>query len=305
MAVRSLQHYCLAVPDPAIGAKFYQNFGLEGEERSDCMALRYTGRDQDQVLLVDGPRRQLHHLCLATPSGEFAAMQQALEENGTQLLDPPAQAAAEGLWFHDPEGTLINLRAGEAAPWAGAPEWRINSPGHYRRQGGRGCPPRDLAVKPRRLGHVLTFATNLQRQVDFYTRVLGMRLSDRSEDLIAFLHCPGGSDHHVLAFLAGDRTGLHHASFETANIDEVGLGARQMIAKGYRDGWGFGRHVICSDFFHYICDPWNGLAEYFCDIDYIPADMDWQPKDWLLEDSLYVWGPDVPADFPVNFENPA
>ncbi|MBT4425450.1 MAG: metapyrocatechase [Rhodospirillaceae bacterium] len=304
MAVQSLQHYCLAVPDPALGVKFYEDFGLEGKARSDHVALRCAGRDQDQVLLVEGSRRQLHHLCFATPAGELAALQQALEADGSELLDPPAAAAADGLWFHDPEGVLINVRAGEAAPWAEAPEWHINSPGHYTRQGERGYPPRDLVIKPRRLGHVLTFTTDFQRQVDFYTRVLGLRLSDQSEGMVAFLHCQGGSDHHVLAFLAGDRPGFHHASFEVANIDEVGLGGRQMIAKGYRDGWGFGRHVIGSNFFHYIRDPWNGLAEYFCDIDHIPADMDWEAKNWPLEDSLYVWGPDVPADFPINFENP-
>ena len=304
MAVRSLQHYCLAVPDPALGGGFYTGFGLDVEDRSDHLALLCAGRDQDQVLLVEGPRRKLHHICFAAPEGELGNLKQALETSGTKLSDPPAQAAGEGLWFHDPEGTLINVCAAEAAPWAEAPEWRINTPGHYTRLGLRGYPPRDMAVKPRHLGHVLTFTTDLQRQIDFFTAVLGMRLSDRAGDVVGFLHCPGGSDHHVLAFLSGKQPGFHHASFEVAIIDEVGLGGRQMIAKGDRDGWGFSRHVIGSNFFHYIRDPWGGLAEYFCDINYIPADMEWQPKDWPLEDSLYVWGSDVPEDFPANFENP-
>ena len=305
MAVHSLQHFYLAVPDPAIGGKFYEDFGLDAEDRGDRLALRCAGRDQDQVVLVEGPRWQLHHLCLGTDEAGLDSVKTALEANRSELLDPPSLAPGKGLWFRDPEGVLINLCIAEPAPWAEAPEWRINTPGHYERRGTRGFPARDTVVKPRRLGHMLSFTTDMDGKINFYTRVLGMRLSDRAQDVVSFLHCSGGSDHHVLAFLAGERPGFHHASFEVANVDEIGLGGCQMINKGHRNGWGLGRHVIGSNFFHYIRDPWNGVAEYFCDIDYIPADFDWQPKDWPLEDSLYVWGPDVPEDFPINFEEPA
>jgi len=305
MAVKSLQHFCLAVPDPALGGRFYEDFGLEAEDRGDRLALRCAGRDQNQIVLVEGARRQMHHISLGTDTAGLETLKKALEANGTELLDPPALAPGEGLWFRDPEGVLINLSVAESAPWADAPEWRINNPGHVERRGTRGFPARDTVVKPRRLGHLLSFTTDIEAKIEFYTRVLGMKLSDRAQDMVAFLHVPGGSDHHVLAFLAAERLGFHHASFEVANVDEVGLGGCQMIAKGHRNGWGLGRHVIGSNFFHYIRDPWNGLAEYFCDIDYIPADIAWQPKDWPLEDSLYVWGPDVPEDFPANFEESA
>ena len=305
MAVHSLQQLFLAVPDPAIAGDFYRDFGLKAEERSDSLAVRCAGRDQDQIVLVEGPSRRLHHLSFGTDEAGLDAVKSALESSTTELLDPPAEAAGDGLWFRDPEDVLVNVRVAAAAPWADAPEWRINSPGHVERLGARGFPPCDTVVKPRRLGHVLTFTTDIEQKIKFYTRVLGLRLSDRAQDMVAFLHCPGGSDHHVLAFLASERPGFHHASFEVANVDEVGLGGCQMVAKGHKNGWGLGRHVIGSNFFHYIRDPWNGLAEYFCDIDYIPADMDWEAKDWPLEDSLYVWGPEVPEDFPVNFEESA
>jgi len=157
-------------------------------------------------------------------------------------------------------------------------------------------------VRPRRLGHTLRFTSDIDRQIDFYTRVLGLRLSDRSRNVVGFLHCEGGSDHHILAFLASDRPGYHHASFEVANIDEIGLGASRLLDKGYGYGWGLGRHVLGSNFFFYIRDPWNGLAEYFCDIDYIPADAQWDTRDWPPQDALYAWGPHVPDDFARNFE---
>ena len=51
--------------------------------------------------------------------------------------------------------------------------------------------------------------------------------------------------------------------------DEVGVGGCRMIEKGHVQGWGFGRHAIGSNFFHYVRDPWGSYVEYYSDIDYI------------------------------------
>ena len=303
MSIRSLQYYALAVPDPAVGRRFYADFGLEGRENGKSVVMRCHGRAQDQVVLVEGPKRRLHHLCFGTKPELLSALKKRIEASGTKLADPPNETPGEGLWLRDPDRALLNVKAAEPAPWAAAPKWTINTPGHFTRLGKRAAPARDLKVRPRRLGHVLRFTPDMNRTVDFYTKVLGMRLSDRARDILTFLHTEGGSDHHVLAFATGDLPGFHHASFEVANVDEIGMGARNLIAKGYRNGWGFGRHMIGSNFFHYIRDPWNGLAEYFTDIDYIPAGQAWEAKDWAPEDSLYVWGPAVPEDFIANFED--
>jgi catechol 2,3-dioxygenase-like lactoylglutathione lyase family enzyme len=303
MTIRSLQHVALAVPDPAAGRKFYGDFGLEGREEGNRIVMRCHGRDQDQVILVEGKKKRLHHLGFGARAEGIEGLKRRLQQNGSPLLDAPREAPGDGIWFRDPDGALVNVRAGEPAQWLPAPDWRINNPGHLNRVGVPGHPPRDLPIRPRRLGHTLLFTPNIDKQIDFYTRVVGMRLSDRAQDIVAFLRAgEGGSDHHLLAFLKSDRPGFHHASFEVANVDEVGVGACRLLEKGYRNGWGFGRHVIGSNFFHYIRDPWGSLAEYFCDIDYIPGGMDWKPKNYPPQDSLYVWGPTVPEDFGRNFE---
>lgn len=43
-------------------------------------------------------------------------------------------------------------------------------------------------------------------------------------------------------------------------------------------------------------------AEYATDIDYIPADHDWQATDHAPEDAFKLWGPEPPADFVANAE---
>lgn len=303
MTVRSLQHVALAVPDPAVGARFYADFGLEARENGRSIAMRCFGRDQDQVVLVEGARKHMHHICFGATPGGLAAAKARLEQGGVQLLDPPNQAAGDGLWFRDPDGALVNIRVAEAAPWRNGTELAFNYPNRYGRVATPGHPSRETKVQPRRLSHVLRFTPDIDRQIDFYTRLVGLKLSDRAQSIVAFLRSgEGDSDHHILAFALSDRPGFHHASFEVGNLDELGLGGARMIDKGYRDGWGFGRHVIGSNFFHYIRDPWNSLAEYSCDIDHIPHGTEWKPTNYQPQDSLYVWGPKVPDDFIVNFE---
>lgn len=302
MTIRNLQHVALAVPDPAVGKRFYTDFGMVGRDDGKRVVMRCHGRDQDQMILLEGATKRMHHVSFGTRAGELAEIKQRLEANGVRLLDPPAESPGEGLWFRDPDGLLVNVKVAEAAGWRGADDWGINYPGHLVRAGRPGHPRRDVAVEPRRLGHTLRFTPQLDTLLDFYIRIVGLKLSDRAQDVVAFMHAHGGSDHHVFGLIKSDRPGYHHASFEVGNVDEIGMGACRLIDKGYRDGWGFGRHVIGSNFFHYIRDPWGSLVEYFCDVDYIPADADWKPTNYPLEDSLYVWGPKVPDDFGANFE---
>ena len=75
-----------------------------------------------------------------------------------------------------------------------------------------------------------------------------------------------------------------------------------MLEAGRPPGWGLGRHVIGSNFFYYVRDPWGSFAEYFHDLDYIPEDCAWQARDFPPEDALYRWGPPVPDDFGLNRE---
>ena len=301
MAVRSLLHYALEVPDQSVGQKYYQDFGLvDATGGSDAVRLRAARQERPSVFLYGGRRKRLHHLSFGAPGEDFARVRAALGRHGVAEVDPPPGAPGGGLWLRDPDGNLVNVRdeAGEPAP-ADSP-LQLNGPGYAPRQAVRGCPERGLGAAPRRLGHVLLFTPSLDGQVDFYTRVLGMKLSDRSRDMIAFMRC--STDHHNVALLASSAPGFHHASFQVGSVDEIATGAARMADRSWQPGWGVGRHVIGSNFFYYIRDPWGSFAEYFYDLDYIPEDCAWAPRDFPLEDSLYLWGPPVPADFGENKE---
>ena len=105
------------------------------------------------------------------------------------------------------------------------------------------------------------FSSDVARSVDFYADALGLRLSDRSGDVVAFMHGAHASDHHLLAFAKSTGPGLHHSSWVVSSIDEIGLGMQHMADSGYDRAWGVGHVWLFDPGSHrlYTCD--TGLTE--------------------------------------------
>jgi catechol 2,3-dioxygenase-like lactoylglutathione lyase family enzyme len=160
-------------------------------------------------------------------------------------------------------------------------------------------------VQPRHLSHALVFSSDVPRAVDFYSNALGLELSDAAGDGIAFLHGVHGSDHHLIAFAKSDAPGFHHCSWDVGSFNDVGQGAMQMQDAGHHAGWGLGRHVLGSNYFHYVRDPWGGYCEYSHDIDYVPMNSQWKAGHHAPENGFYLWGPLPPDDFALNYESPS
>ena len=294
LGVHSLDHFVLAVPDLAVAAKFYGSFGLDVREDGNTLALRTFGHDQRWGSVIEGGRKRLHHVSFGCYADDLPKLKARAEANGAEILDPPAGFASNGFWLRDPAGVLVEVKvAAKVSPdrkmsgvWSSSPE------------GVAGAPVRHDAplVRPRRLSHMLMFTTDIARAVEFYSRNLGLRLSDRS-DVVAFMHAVHGSDHHILAFAQSAGPGIHHSSWDVGAIDDIGLGAMHMADHGYSRGWGLGRHVLGSNYFHYVQDPWGSFAEYSCDIDYIPAIQDWQAGEHRPEELVLPLGPAAAGGF--------
>jgi len=305
--IRSLLHVGMTVPDLEPGRAFYELFGLQPRAFGNDLVFRCDGRAQDQLRLMEGPRKKLSYVSLGTNAEGMTVLKVRLNRASVATVDSPF-GDVDGLWFQDPHGDWVNVQVAEPAPSAAAACVEINAPGRYRRIGTRACDTSSLGkrARPRRLGHLIKFTPDVNRSVDFYTQVLGMKVSDRARDVLAFLRGSAGGDHHILAFAKSSHTGLHHLSFEVGDIDEIEIGAQTLLRAGYKDGFGLGRHVGGSNYFHYIRDPWNSLAEYFWDIDVIPEDdRDWRPMDVNPEEITAVWAATPPPpEFVHNFEAP-
>ena len=305
--ITSLQYVALGIPDIKTGVDFYEAFGLETHHRADHVAMRCFGRAQDQMVLIEtGKNRKLHHFSLGANQAGLDAIANKLAQQGVATVPRPYAHAPEGLWFHDPEGNLVNVQVAQAAPYqSGTAVPVVNRPGVVNRVGIRGCPPFTMQPRPLRMGHFIVFAKDVIAQSHFYCNTLGFRLSDRIADgYAAFMHTPGGSDHHVMALLHSEAPGFHHASFEMPDVDSAEVAGARLLAKGYRHAWGPGRHGVGSNYFHYFRDPWNGMAEYFHDIDFIPEQTDWQAQEWTKPAGMFLWSADgkPPPDFGRNYE---
>jgi catechol 2,3-dioxygenase-like lactoylglutathione lyase family enzyme len=300
LGVHSVDRFHFAVPDLAIAKNFYGEFGLKIDEDGGLLAMKTPGNPHVWVTLSEGSRKKLGHISFGAFDDDFDRFAERLSALGVKRLDPPPGVETNGLWFHDHDGNLVEIKvAAKSSPNAKSDFSELPSG-----PGVRGAPfRRDVArVTPRRLAHVLLFTRDVEKAVQFYTRTLGLRLSDRSGDGIAFLHGIHGSDHHMIAFAKSSAPGLHHLSWDVGSVDDIGRGAMHMLDKGFARGWGLGRHVLGSNFFHYVGDPWGSFSEYSAGIDFVPADCDWKSGDHAPEDSFYVWGSTPPDYFTHNAE---
>jgi catechol 2,3-dioxygenase-like lactoylglutathione lyase family enzyme len=295
-AVHSLDHFTLAVPDLLEAERFYRAFGLDVDVAPGRLRLRTFGNDHVWADVVGAERKKL----LSLRFGAYAADLPALERQiGDARIDAP-ERMSNGIWLRSIDGLPIEIVAAEKT----SPEEKGSFSLPARVSEHRGVGGRSSAdqVKPRRLAHVAVFTADVLTTTAFLEDRLGLRLSDRSGNNVSFLHGAHGSDHHMVALARSAGPGLHHSSWDVATLGEVGLGAMQMARAGYTEGWGLGRHVLGSNYFHYVRDPWGSYAEYSADMDFIPAGVDWSAADHPGEDAHYQWGPQAPHDFGLNTE---
>ena len=304
MAVLGPISVTLEVPNPEAGIKFYTDAGLIATTEGGVSRFRCAGQDHDAIVLIaGGDRKRLHHITLR--ADDLKSIADKVPQAGGSVAEPPNGFASCGLWIKDPHGMLIHLTDGvNETELSSVTRFEINAPGRIVRKSRSAMRPLGYyaAAKPLRLGHILVFTPDVTKSVDFVTLALGMGLSDRAQDVIAFCCARKDSDHHVVAFAKSPGIGFHHASFQVADPDEVGRWGRALVAAAGRGDWGFGRHTIGSNFFHYIQDPWGSWFEYYSDIDYIEDYALWTPTNYGMEDSLANWGPPVPHDFVHNYE---
>jgi catechol 2,3-dioxygenase len=299
LGVHSLDHVALTVPSLDEAARFYSAFGLDIREADNCLDVAAHGNPHVWLRLSQGADKRLRYVSFGAFPDDIELLADRLAAAGVVRVAPPKDADGAGLWMHDPLGTLVEIRAASKITPDGKPDHlTIITPA-----GGRAAAMRDQldSVRPTRMSHAVFFTPDVPASARFYQDILGLRISDFLGPA-AFLHGPHGSDHHMIAFAQSSAMGYHHSAWEVRSLDEVGLGAAQMRAAGYDQGWGLGRHVLGSNYFHYVRDPWGSYAEYSFDIDYVPAEQDWEAGYPAPENSLYQWGPDVPEDFITNHE---
>ena len=303
LAVHSVDEFVFSVPDLEKARHFYTSFGLDVRDENGALALYTYGHPHRWARILPGATKRLLWLSLGIHAADEQRFKQSLAGQGIDCMAAPLGADTGGIWIQGPDRLPLQLCVAEkSSPSQPAPREYPPQSSNFGRSPSRS---KAQATRPLYLSHILLFSADVDLAVRFYEDILGLRLSDKSGSVIAFMHSPHGSDHHLIAFAKSTGVGLHHSSWCVPSLDAVGIGAQQMVQAGYEQGWGIGRHVLGSNYFRYVRDPWGSYAEYSYDIDFVEAGKVWPSADHPAEDSLYVWGPSLPQDFIVNHELPA
>jgi catechol 2,3-dioxygenase-like lactoylglutathione lyase family enzyme len=300
-AVHSIEQIVFTIPKIEDALSFYTAFGFQVQVRGQAAEIYTDGHPHCWMkVIANGAAKKLQYLTFGIYAQDEAAFAERIKALGIGCAPNP-HATTQGLWLKTPDGTQIQLVV--AAKVSPSAKTRPH-PARPLARNTAAAPARTQATKirPRCLSHVLLFSPDVLGMIRFCEEALGLRLSDRSQDVVAFMHTPHGSDHHLFAFVKSEGAGLHHTSWDVGSLDDVGEGSEQLRKAGFTEGWGVGRHVLGSNYFYYAKDPWGSFCEYSYDIDFIPSDQSWEAGNYDPEDSFYLWGPAVPDWFVVNTE---
>lgn len=300
LGVHSIDHFGLQVPDLAVAKDFYTAFGLDVRETDAGLKLYTFGHDQCWARIVEGPVKQLRYISFGVYEEDEAPLLARLDENGVKRIEASAKAPNCGTWILGFDDMPIHLAVAEKCSPDAKTQFQTTSSAAG--ESGAIFNSKAPKTKPRNLSHFAIFTSDVMAATQWYEENLGLRLSDGSGPVVAFLHGPHGSDHHLLALVGSTHRGMHHSSWDVGSFQEVGLGSAQMMRAGYKEGWGVGRHVLGGNYFYYARDPWGSYAEFSADIDFIPADCEWPAAQHSPDDSFYLWGPDVPPELVLNLE---
>lgn len=275
VTMRSLRSVSLRVPDPAASKEFYHEvWGLSTvDEDGDVFWLRATGTEHHVLRLERYDDNALGRVAFAVATrAEIDDAARRLEELGVPLLREPGvlddAGGGYGLQLVDPEGRCVELSTETYAVTVEEPAGR--------------------RAVPRKLAHVVLNTTDIDRVTDFYTQVLGMRVSDWSEHQMSFLRC--NSDHHVIAFNQAPWASVNHVAYEMQSVDHFMRGLGSLRHHGITPKWGPGRHGPGDNTFSYFTDPAGLVCEYTSEVAQVDEDA-WLCRVWRRTPELSdQWG---------------
>jgi catechol 2,3-dioxygenase-like lactoylglutathione lyase family enzyme len=292
IAVKRISHATFETPDVERQVAYFTDIvGLVPVAREDGSAYLATRVGNLAVALERASAPRCARLAFqAAPEAELDALRQSLEAEGMrcEMRTDPAPGIAKAVVFPDPNGTLVEVYSACAEP--PRPNGAV------------------AGIGPLKLGHVAFSVAEPKLLADFYTRVLGFRVSDWIEDWFVFLRC--GPDHHTVNFVRGKRTKIHHMAFELKDWAQVQVACDFLGARDIPLIWGPGRHGPGHNVYTYHRNPDQQIVELFTELDKMldeelgyfdprpwHRDRPQRPKIWQGKTARDIWGPPPTPDY--------
>lgn len=288
--VQTLNNIALAVPDVEVVEDFYlDRWGMaavNGDGDAERRYLRAQTSSHHSVSIEQGDptaeRGELLHVAFDVESrADLDLAVEAVVSVGGVIEREPGDAVRPGhkasAAVRDPDGNIVELLYGAD----------FTEESHRAR-----------IVAPRKLGHVVLNTPQRDVMERFYA-TLGLRVSDRTAKGMSFMRC--NRDHHSLAVVDSQRTGVQHVAFDVVEMDNVMVALGALTKEGTSCVWGPGRHGPGHNIFTYYADPAGVFIEYYAELEQVEEELDGplEEKFWGEEWRGDVWGTaGVP---PANF----
>jgi catechol-2,3-dioxygenase len=142
--------------------------------------------------------------------------------------------------------------------------------------------------RPRKLGHVNYLTGELEKQTEFYTEILGMRITDKLGTDGIWLNI--NADHHVMAFVNKGYPHIHHFALEMVDWGELRIAFDHLAQHGRWLAWGPVRHALGRNLAGYVrIVEEECFVEIFCDMEQLEEQH--SAREWPDDaHSSNVWG---------------
>lgn len=264
--VRRLGHATFTTPDFERQVDYWtQVIGLQAIERTRDFALFATKLGQEAVAIERGAESALKSLSFqVAPGSDLGELQANLGRHGvtSEIASDITPGVRQAVAFDDPKGTRIEVYA----------DYEFHNRDNS-----------DTGIGPVKFGHVAYRVEDVQKITDFYTDVLGFRVSDWMGDHFSFLRC--SPDHHTINFVRYETPALHHIAFEVKDWSELHRACEVLAKNRIQLVWGPLRHVVGHNIAAYHRNVDGMRVEMFCEMDLMKDEElgYWEPRPWHEE----------------------
>ena len=119
---------------------------------------------------------------------------------------------------------------------------------------------------------------NLDGAVEFFTRMLGFRVSDLIEGDACFMRCHPNPYHHGVGLFRGAVPQLHHVNFMVSEMADLENAIARFRRSGVRIVYGPGQHRPSGSFYVYFHEPDGLTLEYSYGMEEFPEFEARQPR---------------------------
>lgn len=278
--ITRIGHVGLRVTDLERSVAFAQDvLGLRESERRDGTSYLTCNARHHELVLIEDEQAGCDHLAFeVADEAALAAARERLGQEGIRVLEAEPEPGLDGaLRFVGPGGFVFELFHGMAT--------------------GEPIAYDSVGVRPRKFEHITIKVSDKDGMERFLIDVLGLRLSDRAGDAIAWLRA--SEEHHGVSVIRADQDLLQHYAWQIEDWADVKRIGDHLMGRGQTFLWGPGHHGIGDNYFCYFLDEDGVIVEYSGDIQRIEDEARYVPRTWPDEPlSVNRWGnPPPPQEF--------